>query len=290
MSSASSLPRISIVTPSFNQVAFIEQTILSVLGQGYDNLEYFVFDGGSTDGTVDVLRKYDGRITYWQSQRDEGQAAAINAGLARATGDIVGWLNSDDYYLPKTLATVAARLDPSRPQLLGGNCVQLYQESGGIGGSDVPGRRLAQDLRLADYLIQPATFWTASAWKTVGPLTTALHYAFDWEWFIRAEQQGVEILTTADYLAVYRFHDAHKTGTGGERRLDELRGIYRKYSTDSYARMFDALATNRTVRRVRFAMWRAGSDAWFPKVARVFWPAIFAQFTDREIRNVTTMV
>jgi len=289
LSSASSRPRISIVTPSFNQGAFIEQTILSVLGQGYDNLEYFVFDGGSTDGTVDVLRKYEGRITYWQSQRDEGQAAAINEGLARATGDIVGWLNSDDYYLPQTLAKVAARLDPSRPQLLGGNCIQLYEESGGIGRSDVPGRRLEQDLRLADYLIQPATFWTASAWKSVGPLTTALHYAFDWEWFIRAEQKGVEILTTADYLAVYRFHAEHKTGTGGERRLDEVRAIYRKYSTDAYARMFDALATNRTVRRVRFAMWRAGSEAWFPKVARVFWPAVFAQFTDREIRNVATM-
>jgi glycosyltransferase involved in cell wall biosynthesis len=290
LASASRPPRISIVTPSFNQGAFIEQTILSVLGQGYENLEYFVFDGGSTDGTVDVLRKYDGRITYWQSQRDEGQAAAINEGLARATGDIVGWLNSDDYYLPKALATVAERLDPSRPQLLGGNCLHVYEGTGGAGGSDVPARRLAHDLRQADYLIQPATFWTAAAWKSVGPLTTALHYAFDWEWFIRAEQKGVEILTTADYLAVYRFHAGHKTGTGGERRLDELRGIYRKYSSDSYAQMFDALATNRTVRGVRSAMWRAGSDAWFPRVARVVWPALFGQFTEREIRNVITMV
>ena len=193
------------------------------MGQGYENLEYFVFDGGSTDGTIDVLRRYDGRITYWESQRDAGQADAINKGLARATGDIVGWINSDDYYLPKTLATVAARLDPSRPELLGGNCLHVSEETGAALGSNVPGSSLAFDLRLADYLIQPATFWTAAAWKSVGPLTTALHYTFDWEWFIRAQQKGVEIRTIADYLAVYRIHAGHKTGSGGDRRSEELR-------------------------------------------------------------------
>ncbi|RZK26019.1 MAG: glycosyltransferase, partial [Flavobacterium sp.] len=101
-------PKISIITPSFNQCQYIEQTILSVLNQNYPNLEYIVIDGGSTDGTVDILKKYDGRIAYWTSEPDKGQTDALNKGFERATGDIVNWINSDDYYAPDTLAQVAA--------------------------------------------------------------------------------------------------------------------------------------------------------------------------------------
>jgi glycosyltransferase involved in cell wall biosynthesis len=287
--SAASRPRISIVTPSYNQADFIEQTILSVVGQRYENLEYFVFDGGSTDRTIDVLQKYDGRITYWQSQRDEGQAAAINAGLARATGDIVGWINSDDYYLPKTFETVAAALDPSRPQLLAGNCIHMFQEGATATGSNVPGRHREFELRLVDSLIQPSTFWTAAAWRRVGPLTASLHYAFDWDWFIRAQQSGVEILTTEEYLSVYRIHSAHKSGAGGERRLSDLREIYRKYSGDTYAELFDALAS-KSVQRLKFAMRRARCERWFPSVARGVFPSLLGKFTERDIRALCAMV
>src|SRR5690242_3069828 len=101
------LPKISIVTPSFNQGKFIEATILSVLDQNYPNLEYIVIDGGSTDETVDIIRRYEGRITYWESEGDRGQVHAINKGIERSTGDIFGFINSDDLYLPGTFATVA---------------------------------------------------------------------------------------------------------------------------------------------------------------------------------------
>jgi glycosyltransferase involved in cell wall biosynthesis len=289
LSSAGRTPRITIVTPSYNQAEFIEQTILSVLGQGYENLEYFVFDGGSTDGTVEILRKYDGRISYWQSKPDEGQPAAINEGLARATGDIVGWINSDDYYLPKTLATAAAHLDPSRPQIFAGNCIHVEEEKASLLGSEVPGRHLELDLRLADYLIQPATFWTAAAWRRTGPLDPKLHFAFDWDWFIRAQQCGVEILTTAEYLSVYRLHGRHKSGSGGERRAAELREIYRKYSGESYVQLFDTISMKK-VQRLKFALRRARCEHFFPRAARLMWPALFGQFSERDIRNVSAMV
>ena len=100
-------PRISIVTPSFNQVRYIERTIRSTLNQGYPNLEYLVIDGGSTDGTVDVIKRYESKLSYCISERDNGQISAINKGLKRATGDWVGWQNSDDIYFEGTLASVA---------------------------------------------------------------------------------------------------------------------------------------------------------------------------------------
>jgi glycosyltransferase involved in cell wall biosynthesis len=289
LASAAQNPRITIVTPSYNQAPFIEQTILSVIGQGYEPLEYFVFDGGSTDGTVDILKRYAGRITHWQSKPDGGQAAAINEGLARATGDIVGWLNSDDYYLPKTLARAATLLDPARPQLLAGNCIHVFEETGAVLGSFVPRRHREMELRLADYLIQPSTLWTAAAWKSAGPLLTTMHYAFDWEWFVRAQQSGVEILATEEYLSVYRIHADHKSAKGTDRRTSEIRDIYVKYSGDSYARLFDILFTNQNIRRLRVAMRRVRTEHLFPKVARRLWPSLLGRYAEREIRDVSAM-
>src|SRR4051794_28341061 len=106
-------PRISIVTPSYNQGGYLEETIRSILLQGYPNLEYLVIDGGSSDESVDVIKKYERHLTYWESAKDRGQSDALNRGFKRATGEWVGWVNSDDLYLPNALATLMATAAPN---------------------------------------------------------------------------------------------------------------------------------------------------------------------------------
>jgi glycosyltransferase involved in cell wall biosynthesis len=118
------LPKISIITPSYNQGHFIEETITSVLDQGYPNLEYIIMDGGSKDNTVEVIKKYEKHITYWVSERDKGQSDAINKGFARATGDVINWLNSDDYYAKGTLQKVG-EVFTAAYLAIGGNTIQM---------------------------------------------------------------------------------------------------------------------------------------------------------------------
>src|SRR5918993_5944601 len=150
-------PRITVVTPSFNQGRFIEETILSVVGQQYPDLEYIVIDGGSTDETVEVIRRYEGRLAHWVSEPDGGQAHAINKGLARATGDILAWLNSDDLYLPGALAFVASALKSNEgPELLFGNCLHFVEGGAEAYGSDVRALHGRTNLLLSDYVIQPS--------------------------------------------------------------------------------------------------------------------------------------
>ena len=131
-------PKISVITPSFNQAEFIEQTIQSVIYQGYPNIEYIILDAVSTDHTIDIIKKYQKYITYWHSKPDKGQAAAINTGFAMATGDILCWLNSDDYYLPGTLHKIAQYfIDNDNPKIVFGNCLQFNEDYPKSSSSDV---------------------------------------------------------------------------------------------------------------------------------------------------------
>src|ERR1051325_5733493 len=120
-------PRISVITPSYNQAQFLEQTIRSVLLQGYPNLEYIIIDGHSSDGSAEIIKRYEQHLAFWVSEPDRGQSHAINKGLTMATGQIMCWLNSDDYYLPGTLETVATALaDGTGAFAVVGHCVQAF--------------------------------------------------------------------------------------------------------------------------------------------------------------------
>lgn len=224
-------PKISIVTPSYNQGEFLEDTILSVIGQNYPNLEYIIIDGGSTDNSVDIIKKYEKHLTYWVSEKDNGQSDAINKGFGIATGDIFGWLNSDDMYMPNIFNYIADVLQPTDIKICLGQCIHINTSNGMLNayGSDILSFKDA-DLTVLDYVIQPSTFWTRSVWEHVGKLNENQHFGFDWEWFLRANKMDVQFQFLNKPLSIYRIHENHKTGVGGDKRLVELLSILKIYN------------------------------------------------------------
>jgi glycosyltransferase involved in cell wall biosynthesis len=185
------LPRISLVTPSYQQAEYLERTIRSVLDQGYPNLEYRVQDGGSTDGSVDIIRKYEKQLTSWTSAKDGGQTEAINAGLRSASGDIVGWLNSDDTLAPRALWRIAEYYQKNPGVDL------LYGHTWQIDANDAVLTRLVSVPTSADELIhftpnvfsQPGTTWRRRVHERIGYLDESLNYVMDCDFWIRAAQQ-----------------------------------------------------------------------------------------------------
>ena len=235
----------SVVTPSLNQAAFIGDALESVLGQTGVQTEYLVLDGGSVDGTAEKIRSVADRLAFFRSAPDGGQAGAINDGFARSTGEILCWLNSDDMLLPGALEFVARTLDPSEPQLVFGNCLHVVDGLADAHGSDALARAAHDDLRFHDYVIQPGAFWTRKLWERTGPLDETLTWAFDWDWFIRANNVASRFEAVVRYLAIYRKHDAHKTATGGDERAAEITEVLRRYAGDEAACASAALWANR---------------------------------------------
>lgn len=284
-------PKITIVTPSYNQGQFLEETILSVVSQEYPNLEYIVIDGGSTDNSAEIIRKYEEHLAYWVSEKDEGQAHAINKGFARSTGDILGWLNSDDFYLPATLHVVAGQLDIAEPELLFGNCRHFKQDRSLEYGSDVEEAHRKIKLALADYIIQPSSFWTRKTWEQTGELDQKLTFSFDWDWFIRAQKAGTKFKPVARYLSSYRIHAAHKTGTGGSKRLAELSSIYLRYSGAGPEQAFKrAIASHKQIAAFRNLVGRLRLRNWEGNLLKLAFPSVFAGVHAREIGDMMTML
>lgn len=221
--------KVSIVTPSFNQGAYLEETIRSVLLQGYDDLEYIIIDGGSSDESVEIIRKYEPWLAYWVSEPDNGQSDAINKGFARATGQVMGWLNSDDVYAPGALHHVTRQFVADvECELVYGRGWYLDESSARTGACSWI-RAYDRDLLLTfNFILQPAAFWRRSLWERVGPLDASLNWAMDWEWLIRATRVTAPCHLNHE-LAGWRITEGIKTTSGGERRREELAAISRTY-------------------------------------------------------------
>lgn len=208
-----SLPRISIVTPSCNSVHYIEETIDSVLSQGYSNLEYIIVDGGSSDGTVDIIRKYSKYLRSWSSEPDSGQADAIQKGFRRCTGDIFNWLNADDSYKPGALALVAqAFKDPAVNVYAAKSHVYGLGKSYLSNGTTLYPNNLERTVGRAR-IDQPETFFRRSIIEMLGGVNTNLHYLMDLELWIRYLLSfGLTgIVQSDDVIVNFRLHADSKT-------------------------------------------------------------------------------
>jgi glycosyltransferase involved in cell wall biosynthesis len=221
-------PLVSIITPSFNQSAFLEETICSVLDQDYPNLEYLIVDGGSTDGSVELIQRYADRLAWWVSELDRGQTDALNKGLTRARGEILAWLNSDDTYLPGAVAQAVAFLQ-SHPQvgMVYGDA-NLTDEAGNVIGQfparQTDYRRLRQGYV---HIPQQAAFFRASLWRQVGPLDPTFYFAMDYDLWVRLARLA-PVVYQPRLWANFRLHGEAKSLVADDRCWPEMLRVHRR--------------------------------------------------------------
>jgi GT2 family glycosyltransferase len=246
-------PRISVVTPSYNQGEFIEQTIQSVLDQNYSNLEYVIIDGGSTDNSIDIIRKYERHLAFWVSEADRGAADAIAKGFGRITGSIMAYLNSDDVYMPGALNAAAERFSGSNADLVYGNAQWIDSQGSTIG------ERRQTPFNASGYLYggfdlqQPTTFWKREIYQKVGGMDPSFHFTFDTDLFFRFIAAGARFSHIRQLMAGFRIHPTSKSSTQWarcEQELKRLRETHLRYPISSVQ-----ATLVRTVARLHRTVW-----------------------------------
>jgi glycosyltransferase involved in cell wall biosynthesis len=254
----SNLPLVSIITPSYNQAHFLEFTIRSVLEQDYPNTEYILVDGGSTDGSVDIVKRHADRFSWWISEKDKGHADALNKGFSHARGEILAWLNSDDTYYPGavTEAVTALQAHPDVGMVYGD--ADLTNESGKVIGHfasrQTDYRKL---LRGSVHIPQATTFFRANLWKEVGPLSLSLFYAFDYDLWVRFAKTS-KILYVPHKWATFRLHDDAKSIINDDLCYPDMLQVYAR----EQGRGLSFLYFRATIRRLTYS--------WLPLRFRIY--------------------
>ena len=251
-------PLVSIVTPSYNQEDFLEETMLSVFSQTYPNVEYILVDGGSTDGSRDIIQKYTEHLAWWVCEPDQGQTDAINKGFAHASGEIFAWLNADDLYQPYAIDEAVAFLEShSEIGMVYGDALLIDKEGEHIGkfpARQIDYRRLR---RGSVHIPQQATFFRASVWQAVAPLDASFYFAMDYDLWVRiAKRYPIKYLPRL--WASFRIHEASKTRQADDRCYPEmLRVHYREGGS-----VLSLIVLKATLRKLFFA--------WLPLRVRLW--------------------
>jgi glycosyltransferase involved in cell wall biosynthesis len=219
-------PLVSIVTPSYNQAEFLEETIRSVLDQDYPAIEYIVVDGASTDGSGEIIRRYADQLAWWTEERDDGQVTALKRGFDHATGEILGWLNSDDTLLPGAVSAVVDVLEHDRDALLVyGDAVLIDARSNPLGDLRARPFDLAEMLRTCqNHVVQPGSLFRRRALE-VSPLNEAGYYYFDFEFIVGIGLAGPAVRLDR-MLATYRLHEASKSVGAPIRKAEDHLRLY----------------------------------------------------------------
>jgi glycosyltransferase involved in cell wall biosynthesis len=282
-------PKITIVMPSLNQGKYIEEAIQSILNQNYDNLEYLVCDGGSTDRTLDILKRYEDRLQWW-SEKDRGQADAINKGLKKATGEIVCYLNSDDTLEPGSLDKVAEYF-MEHPE------IDLVYGEGYLMNEDGSRKRrfpatepqfdLWRLIHIWDYILQQSTFWRSRLHDRIGYFNESLHFGLDWDYWIRAGK-AVKIGYMQEYLGCLREYDTAKSFAGGFRRIKELYRLSRSYTGKRRPAPSIIIYTSDWIeaslyRKLRSAF--GGRFTGLAEISRKFFRALLSQYIQATLRR-----